>query len=59
MEHDGIEYMVVQTINPRGWKWSFEREGKKPKTGLAFSRAEAVTAATRAIGQLIREQRRQ
>jgi hypothetical protein len=54
MDHHGIEYTVVQTINPFGWKWSFEREGRSPKTGVAFSREEAVTAATRAIVQSLK-----
>lgn len=58
MDHHGIEYTVVQTINPFGWKWSFEREGRAPKTGVAFSRAEAVAAATRAIVRSIKEQGR-
>jgi hypothetical protein len=59
MEHQGVEYKVVQTINPFGWKWSFERDGRIPKTGIAFSRAEAVSAAERAIGQSLRDQQRQ
>lgn len=54
MDHQGIEFTVVQTINPFGWKWSFEREGRTPKTGVAFSRAEAVAAATRAIVQSLK-----
>jgi len=57
MEHQGIEYTIVQTINPSGWKWSFERHGRSPRTGIAFNRAEAIAAAQRAIGQLIRDQR--
>ena len=59
MEHQGIQYTVVQTINPSGWKWSFERDGRSPKTGIAFDRAEAITAAQRAIGQLLRDRQRQ
>ena len=45
MEHQGIEYTVVRTIGQSGWKWSFEREGRTPKTGIAFDRAEAIRAA--------------
>lgn len=59
MEHQGIKYTVVQTINPPGWKWSFEREGRSPRTGIAFNRAEAISAAERAISQTIRDQQRQ
>jgi hypothetical protein len=57
MDHQGIEYTVVQTINPFGWKWSFEREGRSAKTGVAFSREEAVAAAMRAIVQSLKLQR--
>ena len=57
MQYQGIEYTVVQTLNPSGWKWSFERHGRSPKTGIAFNRAEAIVAAQRAIGQLLRAER--
>jgi hypothetical protein len=57
MEHQGIEYTVVQTINRTGWKWSFERDGRSPRTGIAFDRAEAISAAQRAIGRLLRDQK--
>jgi hypothetical protein len=59
MEHQGVDYTVVQTINPFGWKWSFERGRRTPKTGITFSRAEAVSAAERAISQSLREEKRQ
>lgn len=59
MEHQGIEYTVVQTINPPGWKWSFERDGRSPRTGIAFNRTEAISAAQRAISQLLRNQQHQ
>jgi len=51
MEHQGIKYTVVQTINPPGWKWSSERDGRSPRTGIAFNRAEAVSAAEPASSQ--------
>jgi hypothetical protein len=49
MEHRGVEYTVVQTINPYSWKWSFQREGRTPKIGIADSRTEVVLAARLAI----------
>jgi hypothetical protein len=57
MEHQGIEYTVVQTINPFGWKWSFERNGRAPKTGIAYNRMEAIRAVERAIRQALRQNR--
>jgi hypothetical protein len=59
MEHQGVEYTIVQTINPFGWKWSFGQGERTRKTGLAFSRAEAVSAAERAISKSLREVKRQ
>jgi hypothetical protein len=35
MQYQRIEYTIVQTANPFGWKWSFEREGRPPKTIVA------------------------
>jgi hypothetical protein len=49
MEHQSIEYTVVQTSNPFGWKWSFEQAGRRPKIGIAYDRAEAIRAAEVAI----------
>jgi hypothetical protein len=57
MDHLGIEYSVVQTINPFGWEWSFEREGRSAKTGVALSREEAVAAVMRAIVQSLKLQK--
>jgi len=57
VEHQGIEYTIVQTINRFGWRWSFEREGRAPKTGVAYNRIEAVRAAERAISKALKEKR--
>jgi hypothetical protein len=57
MEYRDIEYTLVQTINPFGWKWSFEREGRLPKTGIAFDRAEAMHAVVREINRFLEEKR--
>jgi hypothetical protein len=57
MKHQGIEYTVLQTANPSGWKWSFEREGRLPKTGIAYDRIEAVRAAELAINRNLKERR--
>jgi hypothetical protein len=57
MKHQGIEYTVVQTAIPSGWKWSFEREGRVPKTGIAYDRIEAIRAAEIAINRNLKERR--
>ncbi|MDH6263426.1 hypothetical protein M2427_007380 [Bradyrhizobium sp. BR13661] len=57
MQCQGIEYTIVQTANPFGWKWSFEREGHPLKTGISYNRAEAILAAEWAIKQALKEKR--
>jgi hypothetical protein len=54
MEHKGIQYSVVQTANPFGWKWSFQLEGRQPKTGTAYGRIDAIRLAEIAIDKAIR-----
>ena len=58
MQHKGVEYEVVQTANPTGWKWSFKIPGKGIKTGRAASRALAILYARTAIEQAIKVKRR-
>jgi hypothetical protein len=57
MQYQGIEYTIVQTANPSGWKWSFEREGRRPKTGISYDRVEAILAAEGAINRALKEKR--
>jgi hypothetical protein len=54
MEHRGIEYSVVQTASPTGWKWTARFPGRKPKTGHAFSRDRAIMAAKSAIDKAVK-----
>jgi hypothetical protein len=54
MEHRGIQYQVVQTANPTGWKWTIELAGGRTKTGASFSRGNAIFNAVRAIDNAIK-----
>jgi hypothetical protein len=54
MQHRGVEYEVVQTASPTGWKWSFQIPGKRIKTGRAVSRAVAIIFAQAAIDRAIK-----
>jgi len=54
MRHRDIEYEVVQTVSPTGWKWTFQIEGQQMKTGKAGSRAIAMVLAQAAIDKAIR-----
>jgi hypothetical protein len=49
MEHRDIEYQVVQTASPTGWRWTAQLDEGRIKTGVSFSRQYAIFDATNAI----------
>jgi hypothetical protein len=49
VEYRGIQYQIVETANPTGWKWTVQLDGGRTKTGLSFSREYAIFDATNAI----------
>jgi hypothetical protein len=49
VEHRGIQYLIVRTANPTGWKWTVQLDECHTKTGLSFSREYAIFDATNAI----------
>jgi hypothetical protein len=53
MEHRGIEYQVVQTANPTGWRWTVYFDQVKDKTGTSFSKGNAIFNAVRAIDKAL------
>jgi hypothetical protein len=54
MEHKGIYYTVVQTINPKGWRWTVELAPPlKNRTGVMLQRADAVRRALGVINHLV------
>lgn len=53
MDYKGVEYQIVQTSNPTGWKWTVEMEGKSPRVGSGYSRAAAIALAQIAIDKLV------
>jgi hypothetical protein len=55
MDYKGIEYQIVQTSNPTGWKWTVEMEGRRPRVGSGHSRAAAVALAQIAIDKLVKQ----
>lgn len=52
MNYKGIEYQVVPTANPTGWKWTVSMDGRQPRTGEAYTRAAAVALAQLTIDRL-------
>ncbi len=54
MEYKGVEYSVVQTANPTGWKWTAFLDATRTRTGVAHSRAHAILDAKRAIEKAVK-----
>ena len=55
MDYKGIEYSIVQTANPTGWKWIVLLDATRTRTGIAHSRAHAVLDAERAIDKAMKD----
>jgi hypothetical protein len=53
MIYRGVEYRLVQSIAPKGWRWSFEYAGRQ-RSGHKSHREEAVVYLKRSIDQAIR-----
>jgi hypothetical protein len=57
VQHNGVEFEVVQTASPTGRKWTVQILGKRTKTGRAPSRALAMIYARTAIEKAIKVKR--
>ena len=53
MNYKGHEYNVVQTLSPKGWRWSVARDGAD-KIGLALTAKDGIFRAKKFIDQLIK-----
>jgi hypothetical protein len=49
MEHKGVEYLIVQTANPTGWKWTVHLDQTRIRTGISPTREGAIFQAIRTI----------
>jgi hypothetical protein len=53
MQHKGINYTVVMTANPTGWRWTVELlPPLRSRTGDTLTRAAGVREALAAIDKL-------
>ncbi len=50
--HRGIDYRIIQGVEPRSWKWELALSDR-PRSGHSMSRLDAVRAAERAIDKLL------
>lgn len=54
MDHKGIEYEVLQTANPTGWRWIVHLDAGRRKSGISSSRPMAITSAKHAINKTLK-----
>jgi hypothetical protein len=52
MEYRGVDYQVLQTIEPRWWRWIVHLEDGGEKTGVAISKSGAVFRAIKTIDRV-------
>jgi hypothetical protein len=58
MEHKGIQYQVVQTANPTGFRWTVQLDENKTRTGVARAKGTAIFHAVSFIDRAVRERPR-
>jgi hypothetical protein len=49
VQYKAIEYQVVRTANPTGWKWTVQLGATRTRTGASYSMKSAVLDAQRKI----------
>jgi hypothetical protein len=49
MQYKDIEYQVVRTANPTGWKWTVQLDAMRARSGTSHSMKSAVLEAQRKI----------
>jgi hypothetical protein len=57
MKYRGIEYQVVQTAIPTGWRWTVQFDNERTRTGTGYNRTHAIGLAQRAIDKASPEMR--
>ena len=53
MEYRGIQYLVVQTANPTGFKWTVHLDASRSRTGVSSTMKSAVIDAQRKIDKAL------
>jgi hypothetical protein len=54
MQYKGLEYRIVQTANPSGWKWTIFLDATRTRTGTSHTKANAVLEVEIAIDRAIK-----
>jgi hypothetical protein len=54
MEYRSIQYQVVQTANPTGFKWTVQLDAARTRTGVSPTKGSAIADAQRKIDKVLR-----
>jgi hypothetical protein len=57
MEYKTIQFEVVETTNPFGWKWVVFLDATRTRTGIGLTRADAVLDAELVIEKVLDSRR--
>jgi hypothetical protein len=57
MEHRDIQFSVVQTANPVGWKWTVQLDATRTRSGVSPSMKAAIFDAQRKIDKELKRPR--
>jgi hypothetical protein len=52
-QHRDVEFSVVQTACPTGWKWTMFLDADRIKTGQSNSKVSAIVEAQRRIDKYL------
>ena len=53
-EYRGVQYQIVQTANPTGFKWIVHLDATRTRTGTAHSMKAAIIDAQRKIDRALK-----
>jgi len=57
LEHRGIQYQIVRTANPTGYRWTIYLEGNRARSGTCFTTEDAVYEVKRAVAKSMSEKK--
>ncbi|HEY0568027.1 MAG TPA: hypothetical protein VGD13_07850 [Xanthobacteraceae bacterium] len=57
MQHKDIQFSVVQTANPTGFKWTVQLDAERTRSGVSYSMKSAILDAQKKIERALKEQK--
>jgi hypothetical protein len=54
LEHRGIQYQIVRTANPTGYRWTIYLDGNRTRSGACYSKEAAVYEVKRTIAKFVK-----